>query len=697
MTRTRRIAILATVALAMGLTGAAVVLDAVFPPALERYETLSTAVLDADGRPLRGFTAADGIWRFAAVPGDVDPLYLEMLVAYEDKRFRSHPGVDPLALARAMTQWAAAGRPVSGASTLTMQTIRLLEPRPRTIASKLVEMARALQLEWHYGKDEILAIYLTLAPFGGNLEGVKAASRFYLGKEPAHLTPGEAALLVVLPQSPSRLRPDRYPGRARAARDKVLERMAGAGALSPARVAEARREGVPRSRHAAPFTAPHLARHLHALHPQRTVLRTPIRRTLQTGLAALARRHLSRLENGATIAALVVDNSSLEVRAYLGSADFLDSGRNGQVDMVRAVRSPGSTLKPFIYGIAFDLLGVHPETLISDRPTRFGDYAPVNFDRRYRGDVTVREALQLSLNVPAVAVLDRLGATRFARLVGNAGMTFHLDPKLKRPALPMALGGVGVSLWDLVTVYAGLARGGAVAPLRLTDTDPAGPDNRLLSEAAAWYLTSILEGTPPPTSRMAARHTAGWRRIAMKTGTSYGFRDAWAIGYDRDHTVGVWIGRPDGGFGSGRTGHVKASPVLYDIFDLLPATGEPFAPPPPDGVLLARTDQLPAPMRHLGRRDAMVKAAADGFDIAFPLDGAVLEVRDTGHGLAGLQLRASGGRRPLRWLIEGRPIPSAPFRRSVLWSPDGEGQARITVVDAAGRTATTRVWLRRGR
>ena len=680
----------------MTLAAAAAVLDAVFPPALERYRTLSTAVLDADGRPLRGFTAGDGIWRFAAVPGDVDPLYLDMLVGYEDKRFRSHPGIDLLALARAMAQWAAAGRPVSGASTLTMQTVRLLEPRPRTIASKLVEMARALQLEWHFGKDRILAIYLTLAPFGGNLEGVKAASRFYFGKEPAHLTPGEAALLVVLPQSPSRLRPDRFPERARRARDKVLERMAGAGVLSLRQVAEARGERVPRIRHAAPFAAPHLARRLYLAHPEQTLHRTAIRRTLQADLAALAGRHLSRLEDGATIAALIVDNETLEVRAYLGSTDFFDAGRSGQVDMVRAVRSPGSTLKPFIYGIAFDLLGVHPETLISDRPTRFGDYAPVNFDQRYRGDVTVREALQLSLNVPAVAVLDRLGAARFARLVGDAGMALHLDPKLKRPALPMALGGVGVSLWDLVGVYAGLARGGTIAPLRLTDGDPVDSGTKLLSTAAAWYLTNILEGTPPPTSRMAARHTVGWRKIAMKTGTSYGFRDAWAIGYDRGHTVGVWVGRPDGGFGSGRTGHVKASPVLHDIFDLLPGMDERFAPPPPDGVLLARTDQLPPPMRRLGRRDVGV-AADDGIAIAFPMDGAVLEVRGTEKGLAGLQLRANGGRKPLRWLIEGRPIPSAPFRRSVLWSPDGEGQARITVVDAAGRTATTKVWLRRAR
>ena len=696
MTRNRRIAVLATVVLAMALVGAAAVLDTVFPPALERYRTLSTAVLDADGRPLRGFTAGDGIWRFAAVPEDVDPLYLDMLIAFEDKRFRSHPGIDLLALARAMAQWATAGRPVSGASTLTMQTVRLLEPRPRTIPSKLLEFARALQLEWHLDKDRILAIYLTLAPFGGNLEGVKTASRFYFGKEPAHLTPGEAALLVVLPQSPSRLRPDRFPARARAARDKVLERMAGTGVLSSSQVAEARGEAVPRIRHAAPFTAPHLARHLYFSNPQRTLHRTSIRRGLQSDLASLARRHLSRLEDGATIAALIVDNDTLEVRAYLGSTDFFDTGRSGQVDMVRAVRSPGSTLKPFIYGIAFDLLGVHPETLISDRPTRFGDYAPVNFDQRFRGDVTVREALQLSLNVPAVAVLDRLGAARFARLLGDAGMALHLDPKLKRPALPMALGGVGVSLWDLVEVYAGLARGGTVAPLRLTEDDPVENGTRLLSEAAAWYISSILEGTPPPTSRMAARHTGEWRRIAVKTGTSYGFRDAWAVGYDRGHTIGVWVGRPDGGFGSGRTGHVKASPILHDIFDLLPGAGERFTPPPPDGVLLARTGQLPPPMRRLARRDVTV-AADDGFAIAFPLDGAVLEVRGTDQGLAGLQLRASGGRRPLRWLIEGRPIPSTPFRRSVVWSPDGEGQARITVIDAAGRTATTQVWLRRAR
>ncbi len=683
-------AILAAAGAMALLAGAAVLLDAAYPPPMTRYLARSQKVLDADGGLLRAFATADGSWRFAARADEVDPLYLTMLTAYEDKRFHHHPGVDPLALARAAWQWAVSGTPVSGASTLTMQTVRLLEPRPRTLASKLIEILRAMQLEWRHSKDEILAIYLTVAPFGGNLEGVAAASQFYFGKTPRHLTAGEAALLVALPQSPEAARPDRHPEAARIARDKVLARLRDARVLDPEAAAAASREPVVRSRLAAALRAPHLAQHLVATDPRTETRRTFIDGALQANLEEMARRAARGLEPGANLAVLVVETAGRRVLAHVGSADFFDTARQGQVDMTRAVRSPGSTLKPFVYAAGFEHLGLHPETLIADRPTRFGDYAPVNFDQRYRGDITVREALQLSLNVPAVAVLDRLGPARFAAMVAEMGIMLRFDPRVGAPALPMALGGVGLSLWDLTALFAGLADGGRFAPLRVAEGDPPAAPVRVLDETAAWYVAAILRGVPPPAGRVA-----GGRRIALKTGTSYGFRDAWALGFDGRFTVGVWVGRPDGGYGSDRTGSRQAAPLLYDVFDLLAPDAEASGPPPA-GVIEARTEDLPPPLRRFRTRGdieiALLTPDSD-FEIAFPPDGATIEMAADDDGTATLALRANGGRKPLRWLIDGRPIAVSPFKRAASWTAATEGWVHITALDADGHAASADVWI----
>jgi penicillin-binding protein 1C len=409
----------------------------------------------------------------------------------------------------------------------------------------------------------------------------------------------------------------------------------------------------------------------------------------------LARRAVRDLEAGANLAILVVETAGRRVLAHVGSADFFDAGRQGQVDMIRAVRSPGSTLKPFIYAAGFDHLGLHPETVIADRPTRFGDYAPVNFDQRYRGDITVREALQLSLNVPAVTVLDRLGPARFADMIGDMGVGLRFDPRVGAPALPMALGGVGLSLGDLVTLFAGLADGGRFAPLRASETDPQRTPNRVLDEAAAWYVAAVLRDVPPPDGRVAV---AG-RRIAFKTGTSYGFRDAWALGFDGRFTVGVWVGRPDGGYGTGRTGGRQAAPLLYDVFDLLPPAAEPSAGPPA-GVVQARTEDLPPPLRRFRTRDDMraaLVAPESVFEIAFPPDGATVEMAAAADGTAILSLRANGGRKPLRWLIDGRPLAGSPFKRAAAWTAATEGRVRITALDADGQTASAAVWISRSR
>jgi penicillin-binding protein 1C len=620
-----------------------------------------------------------------------------MLLAYEDKRFDGHRGVDPLALLRAVGQFLGHGHIVSGASTLTMQTARLLEPRPRTLIAKLIEMGRALQLEERFRKDEILSIYLTLAPYGGNLSGIRAATRFYFGKEPRELSDAEAALLVALPQSPERFRPDRAPAAAKAARDRVLSRLAETGVLSPAVADEARLAALPVGRLPAAFDAPHLAERLVAAAPAAVEIHSAIDGDLQHRVEALATRRQQDLEAGATLAILVVENATHAVRAYLGAGDYFDDRSGGKNDMVRAVRSPGSTLKPFVYGLAFDDLLIHPETIVDDVPMRFGDYAPQNFDHRFHGEMTAREALQLSLNLPAVALLDRIGPARFTGLFRDLGLPLRLPDEVSQPGLPIILGGVGTSLENLVTLYAGLAAGGELRPLRLTSDAPEGDPHRLMSPVAAWYLTNILRETPPPPSWLAGGNRAKAPLVAYKTGTSYGFRDAWAIGYSADYTVGVWVGRPDGSFSPGRMGRDSAAPILFTVFDQLPWR-ERRPPAPPAGVLIAANAELPAALRRFDagaiRSGVTSNVAAPGAPrILFPVDGSTVALARRGEALQSLPLDADGGALPLLWLVNGQRIDSAPFRREAQWLPDGPGQVRITVIDRAGRATSSEVWL----
>jgi penicillin-binding protein 1C len=660
------------------------------PPSLDRSRSLSGLVLARDGSILRGFLSADGKWRLPVRPEEVDPLYRRMLVSAEDRRFEQHPGVDPLAALRALTQLVANGRIVSGASTLTMQTVRLLERRPRTLPAKLAEMAEALGLERHLAKDDILGLYLTLAPFGGNLEGVRAASLAYFGKEPRHLSAAEAALLAALPRSPERLRPDRHPASARAARDTVLLRMHTSGIISEREMAEAQAEPVPRRRLDLPFHAPHLARQLRDAEPAVPVQRTTIDPSLQRRVEDLLRREAAGLDPRATLSALVIDNRSREVLAYVGNADFTSAARHGTLDLARAVRSPGSALKPFIYAMAFDRLIIHPQTVLDDRPRHFGDYAPADFDGRFQGEVSAAQALQYSLNVPAVAVLDRLGPGRFTSALAAAGIRLQLPAREPEPGLAVALGGVGLSLYDLATLYVGLADRGEVAPLRTRPDDPVSTHPvALVGPAAAWYVNDILINAPPPPGMLPAevRQT---RRLAVKTGTSYGYRDAWAVGYDAQVTIAVWAGRPDGTPMPGRSGRTTAAPVLFKIADLRgPAPAVPVAEPPP-GVLRVSRRELPPALRRLdpSPHEAGRGRDAGGPKILYPPDGATVAWDGTE-----LPLEASGGSLPLRWLVDGRPLPPAPSRHPVYWQPHDPGFARLTVIDAGGRSARATVRL----
>ncbi|MEM9048728.1 MAG: penicillin-binding protein 1C [Pseudomonadota bacterium] len=636
-------------------------------------------MLDREGRLMRAWAVGDGIWRLPVALRDVDPDYVAMLTAYEDQRFFSHAGVDPLALLRAAAQAVWHRRVVSGGSTLTMQVARLLESSGTgRLSGKLRQIRLALALERRLSKAQILRLYLQLAPMGGNLEGVRSASLAYLGKEPARLTPAEAALLIALPQAPEARRPDRDAAAARIARDRVLARLTRLDRLDPETATAAQSEPVPPRRRAFPRHAPHLADRLRVHGP---ILRTTLDRDLQAGLELLALSHAQALAPEVTAAILVADHRTGAILAEIGSADFLSTRRRGFVDMTRAPRSPGSLLKPFIYALAFEQGLAHPETLIEDRPMRFGVWAPQNFDRRFRGTVSLRRALQLSLNLPAVAVLEAVGPARLMAMLRRAGAEPVLPPG-GQPGLAIGLGGLGLSLREMTQLYAALAAGGRLTPLHTRA--PAPQTRPLIDPLAAWYSADMLAGVAPPPS-------AGFDRLAYKTGTSYGHRDAWAIGFDGQHVVAVWLGRADGTALPGILGAEVAAPLLFEAFARLKSVPVPLDPPPAAALTLPNA-ALPPPLRRFRPRGLPVDAP--GLEIAFPPDGARLDLGLTrGEDDPVLTVKLRDGAPPFTWLLDGAPRAVPPFDREATLTPDGPGYAAIAVIDATGETVRIQVYL----
>ncbi|MBD8151098.1 peptidoglycan glycosyltransferase PbpC [Pseudomonas fluorescens] len=538
--------------------------DRIWPLPLPQ-DDLARVVLAEDGTPLWRFADADGVWRYPVHTSEVSPYYLDALLTYEDRWFYRHPGVNPLALVRAMWQNLTGARVVSGGSTLSMQVARLLDPHSRTLQGKLRQLWRTAQLEWHLSKDEILNLYLNRAPFGGTLQGVAAASWAYLGKSPAQLTHAEAALLAVLPQAPSRLRPDRHPQRAQQARDKVLRRLAEFQVWPQSAVDEALEEPLLLAPRQEPSLAPLLARRLNRPDSP-PLIRTTVDATLQRRLEDLLLGWRARLPEHTSAAILVVEEDTMAVRAYLGSVDINDAKRYGHVDMINALRSPGSTLKPFLYGMALDDGLIHSESLLQDVPRRYGDYRPGNFSMGFTGAVPASTALSSSLNLPAVQLLEAYGPKRFAAQMRIGGMPLAL-PALAEPNLALILGGAGSRLEELVSGYSAFARDGKSATLRL-QPDDALRERPLLSPGAAWIVRRILSGQArpdrDPRAELVQRPTLAW-----KTGTSYGFRDAWAIGVGPRYLIGVWIGRPDGTPVPGQFGLASAAPLMLQVHDVL--------------------------------------------------------------------------------------------------------------------------------
>ncbi|MDR3536977.1 MAG: penicillin-binding protein 1C [Acetobacteraceae bacterium] len=647
--------------LAWLLSAAGALLDWVFPPDLSRLEAVGTVVLDRHDRPLALLPAQGGVWRFRADADRVPPALTDLLVAVEDRRFWYHPGVDPLALLRATAQLVRSGHVVSGGSTLAMQAARLLEPRPRTIRSKLIEIARAVQLEARFGRRGVLDIWLTLAPFGGNLEGVRAGALAWFGVPPEALEPAQAALLVAIPRRPEALRPDRHPDAARRVRDRVLAagvRSGLFGAVEPAArfgvVGSIDPAGpIPTTRIGLPRHAPQLVGSL----PHVPVVRTTLDLPLQAAVERLAQERLQSLPPRVSLAMLVGDLGTRDISA-LYAGDWGDQGRSGTIDLTLAVRSPGSALKPFIYAMAFADGVAGPDTVVADLPHRFGAYAPENFDRGFAGSLTAGEALRRSLNLPAVALLDRVGPARFAATLRVAGAVLHL-PHGADPSLPLALGGAGITLRQMASLYAGLATDGTGGKLRLlageTVDRPA-----FLAQAAAQQVAEVLTRPLPGF---------GPRGIAWKTGTSWGGRDAWALGFDRQHLVAVWIGRPDGTPMPAATGTSLALPLLGRVFDLLPQAPRPQVP-------------------HQAEPRLPGLAAADALRLLFPPPGAVLSADGP------VTIRVMGGHRPLTFLVDGTPLPSERVQRDVAWLPAGPGFYRLAVLDADGAVTGATVQVR---
>lgn len=688
---TATLIVLAGVALVGSQYGLAVLRDirATLPPTpVVSAVPVSTAVVDKAGLLLRPFTTANGRWRLPVTIEEVDRRFITMLLAYEDQHFAEHHGIDWPSMMRAAVQYAGAGRIVSGGSTLTMQVARLIGGEPtRNIAGKLRQMVHADALERTLSKDEILTLYLTLAPYGGNIEGIRAASLAYFGKEPGRLTTAECALLVALPQSPEARRPDRDVEVARAARNLVLDRMVGAKVISAEEAESAKLEPMPKARREFPMYAAHLAEAAVKARPNARKIELTIDRQLQAKLERLGADRAAQLGSKLSVAIVVADQQTGNILASVGSAGLFNADSDGYVDMTEAVRSPGSTLKPLIYGLAFELGMAHPESLIEDRPTAFNGYVPVNFDGFNRGTVSIRQALTESLNIPAVVVLDAVGPARLVSRIKRAHAAARL-PADTAPSLAVGLGGVGVTLRDLVSIYAAIGRGGTPVVLRdgvravAEETETPAP---VLDPIAAWYVANILADVPPPLNGSAGR-------VAYKTGTSYGYRDAWAIGFDGETVIGVWVGRPDNSQILGITGIGAAAPILFESFDRLAEKTVPLRDAPP-GTIFASNSELPLPLRRFRHPDEQKVKRDAAPQIAYPTDGVDVDLGLASGNEAPLIVKVRNGVPPFTFFANGAPFGRSAFARQNSWRPDGPGFVTLSVVDAEGRSDSVKVFL----
>jgi penicillin-binding protein 1C len=661
-----------------GVFAAFLFYDWIDPVDLSAANKTSRVVKAEDGSWLYAQTNREEKWRFPVEVKRLDPGYVRMLLAFEDQRFYRHIGVDPLAMMRAISQMIVHQKIVSGGSTITMQLARLLEPKRRTLWAKMREILCAFQLEWHYSKEKILAAYLTLTPYGGNVEGVVAASMHYFGKLPAALSAAESALLVSLPQSPERNRPDKSIEKATEARNKVLKIAKEKGVISRTIYEQALVLTPPRITQSYPRYAPHLSQKLLSRTPQSDKeIKTTLDSSLQQQLEQWARSKSDMLGKGTTLAVLVVRNRDASIEAYLGSHDMFSSQVSGYVDMIQALRSPGSTLKPFIYALGFEKHLIHPNTLILDRETRFGDYMPHNFSHQYSGEVTVAYALQHSLNIPAVKILRKVGAREFVERIS------HCAGKVKTPknsaTLPIALGGIGITMFQITQLYVTLANGGKSKQIHyLPKIRKGSAFLYCCDQKAAKMTTSILRRIPAPEGFIDSR-----KQIAYKTGTSYGYRDAWTFAYDRTHTVGVWVGKPDNSTQLKRTGRKTAAPLALEVLALLESLGPRQIWEWPDSYL---GNSVPSGLAHFDPRESL--RADKRLTMLYPRDNARFKSADCSDTV--VEVKVEDGKMPYYWYIDGEPRA---IKRSSTLLTFKYGAHIITVIDDNGERITRTIWV----
>lgn len=570
--------------------------DALFP--FSAQVEYSQTITDSQGKLLHAFLTNDDKWRMKTELSEITPEMRSAVLFKEDKWFCWHWGVNPVAVVRALLNNIIRGKRTSGASTITMQVARLLQPKRRSYGNKLVEMYRATQLEWHLSKDEILQLYLNLVPYGGNIEGIKSASVLFFDKLPNHLSIAEITTLAIIPNRPTTLRLGSNNGDIRAVRNEWLQRFANAQLFSQADITDALDEPLAATRREAPKLAPHFSYRTKRKYPQIANIHTDLAFDKQQKVEQLTSNYVRRLytQHIRNAAVLVINNRTQAIEAYVGSADFNNSEDGGQCDGVTALRSPGSTLKPFLTALAFDAGIITPKLKITDVPINIMGYAPDNYDNKFNGYVSIEQALGLSLNVPFVKVLHKYGVTNFRKKMSDAGFLLFRNEKQKF-GLSVILGGCGVTLEEMTRLYSRFA----IAPTPSTEEEiaatilppatntndtlptlrPTGTNNVLFSPEAAYIVTEILSQLTRPDLPRNIDNVKNMPRIAWKTGTSYGRRDAWSIGYNANYTVGVWVGNFSGEGVPELNGAQTATPLLFDIFNSIDTAPNPdwFAPP----------------------------------------------------------------------------------------------------------------------
>jgi penicillin-binding protein 1C len=584
-----------------GLLLSLVIANIVAPVPVEvPYARVVTA---RDGSVLYTSIASDGQWRMNTRPGEISPELKKAIIYKEDRLFYYHFGINPLAIVRAFGNNVLHRRRTSGASTITMQLARLLEPRPRTYLNKTIEIFRAMQLEMHYSKDAILRMYLNMVPYGSNVQGVKAASILYLNKMPDHLSLAEITALSIIPNRPNSLVPGRNNDRIAVERDKWLHRFQRAHLFPDDVINDALHEPVTAYRHNAPHGAPQFVQRLQATSKNGEELRTSISSKIQLKAEGILRNYINqlKLQNINNASAIVVDNKTHEVIAYVGSSDFSDSAHAGQVDGVHALRSPGSTLKPLLYGLCIDKGIVTPKTVIADVPVNIKGYSPENYDREFRGNVTIENALSHSLNIPAVKLLEANGLDNFLNALTGSGFQSIAESR-KNIGMSVILGGCGVRLDELTALYASFANNGRYHPLLFypasaNKTRTTGKDTAVLSPEACYMLTNILSQLQRPDLPNAYQSARNVPHIAWKTGTSYGRKDAWSIGYNQQYTIGVWVGNFNADGVQELSGIATATPLLFQLFNAIDYNAANDWLQPPQGIafrlVCAETGKVP--------------------------------------------------------------------------------------------------------